>query len=84
MAKRLVDSLLNEDEQSGIIQRVLNKAYAETESWNDDLGVQLAYFCHAVVNDDKVDWSDSERVLSLFREWFPLEDPVWKFIEVGR
>ena len=73
-----------------LIQRVLEKAYDEVETWNDDhLGSALAYLALAIADgkpDSFVDWSDENgnpatRVArELFRQWFPGDDMVWLFI----
>lgn len=74
--------------------RVLATAYEKTESWSDDqLGMHIAYLVLAITDqkpDSLVDWTEEEcnrqpnlRVTKrLFLDWFPLQDPVWKYIQV--
>ena len=75
-----------------LIDQVLTKAFAATETWRDDsLGTDLAYLCWAIADRRKgqfVDWSDRQRgkagaegeALKRFREWFPRGHVVWRFI----
>jgi hypothetical protein len=87
---------MTDSEKLQLIKRVLGTCYINTESFADhNLGMELAYLCLAISrfdpddeahNDECVDWSASNEVahipavLSLFRNLFPPDDPVWKFI----
>lgn len=81
-------------ERLALIQQVLAKAYAQTESWREHhLGAHLAYLALAIADakpDSFVDWSPENNptdsatmiVRHLFAEWFPADHPVWKFIHL--
>lgn len=78
---------MNHEQRLELIRRVLQTAYNETETWQeeDNVGAALAYLCLAIAaNDSKshVNWALDHRgpVLALFRNWFTDDDLVWKFI----
>jgi hypothetical protein len=83
---------LKPDDSLRLIDEVLKKAFASTETWRDEsLGTDLAYLCHAIADRRRghfVDWSDELRgmagvegeTLKGFREWFPRRHVVWRFI----
>ncbi len=80
------------DDSLRLINEVLKKAFASTETWRDEtLGTDLAYLCWAIADRQPgghVDWSDKLRgmagvegeTLRRFRKWFPRRHVVWRFI----
>lgn len=66
-----------------VIAQVMNVVLGHVESLQfDNLGSELAYLCHAIATDGRVQWgSDNAAVLELFRELFVNTNPVWGYIE---
>lgn len=84
---------LDSVQRLSIINRVLQTAYLNSESWGDQgLGSVLAYLALAISDgkpDSFVDWTSENggdeatvNALALFRKWFAENDGVWWFIKV--
>jgi hypothetical protein len=68
-----------------LAQRVSEEARAATESFEGDLGMQLAYLFGAILENQRMtlDLSvvEEAEVFGFFTTMFPLEHPVWAYIQ---
>jgi len=68
-----------------LAQRVYEEVLAHTETFDGDLGVQLAYLLGAILKNDRIelhlDVVEEVEVLEFFRAIFPEDHPVWAHIQ---
>lgn len=68
-----------------LIARVYQKAFDETESFQDDpvISSTLLYLLGAMAKGTTIMLWEDCFTLAAFREWFPPHDEIWSFIEIG-
>lgn len=68
-----------------LARRVYEEALSHTETFDGDLGVQLAYLFGAILKNDRLqlhlDVVEEAEVLEFFQAIFPEGHPVWAFIQ---
>lgn len=69
-----------------LAQRVYEEALSHTETFDGDLGVQLAYLFGAILKNDRIDLHrdvvEEAEVLEFFQAIFPEKHPVWEYIRL--
>jgi len=66
-----------------LVERVMQTVYDATESWrNGGLGADLAYLAWAIAAGTSVQWPADSATRRLFERLFPVDDLVWKRIEL--
>ena len=66
-----------------LVERVMQTTYDATESWRDGgLGADLAYLAWAIAAGTSVQWPADSATRRLFERLFPVDDLVWKRIEL--
>ncbi len=62
----------------------LHYLYENTESWADqEIGTDIAYLVMAVINDEQVEWTESNPTLKLILKKDPKRTAaIWKFIRL--
>ena len=65
-----------------LIRSWLDYAMEQTESWEvKNLGSDLAYLCHAIVNNEKCEWAEDRPLVQLILQRDPKRKAaVWRFI----
>ena len=69
-----------------LAQRVYEEALEHTETFDGELGIQLAYLFGAILKNDHIllmtaTSPEHAEVLEFFQAIWPLQHPVWEFIQ---
>jgi len=68
---------------ANLAREVYLKAYDETESFEGELGVGLAYLLGSILDNGVSAFREEDDVYVLLGKKFPPKHPVWKHVVIG-
>jgi len=72
------------EEKIALMIEVAEKLYGATDTFEGDVGLQLAYLYPAIAKGNYVGWEDSEKVIiELFHSLFPIGHAIWQYIKIS-
>lgn len=70
------------EERCRLIDEVFQAAYRATDTFESPVGAGLAYLFHAIVAEDRVEYSEADDFISFLRDLFDVGHPVWGFVDI--
>ena len=72
---------LNSDDKVALIQKWACWFYDRTETWEGDLGMELAYLFKSIADGQCCEWSLGDEIVKMLKdEQIPDSDPIWEYI----